>query len=232
VLGRRWLRRCKRLIFAPRDVESIVMRKRRWERNWEIEGERLVAQLATTVPRELKDAVHDGWIAPRSSVMDVGSGRGQISAWLAQRGFTVLGVDLAESAAKLARLHFSGPHLQFRTMDICLDPPELSQFDAFVDRGCFHGVPRELKQRYVENVVTWGKPGARLLLFHKVAYNGRSDDLGALQRRLESTVRTTFGRYFEIRAAPAAEPLSRSAGPIPRIVKPGMVFWMVRRCLD
>jgi SAM-dependent methyltransferase len=227
----KWL---KQWTARPRDLESIVMeRKRRWEQNWQVESRRPVAQLATTVPLELKDAVRDGWIASGSSVMDIGSGRGQIGAWLAQQGFGVLGADLAESATELARRHFSdvGPHLQFKTMNICLDPPEPDRFDAFVDRGCFHGVPRELKRRYVENVATWAKPGARLLLFHKVDDGGSTDaDMGALQQTLERHVRSTFEPYFAIdRACAAAEPLARSAGPIPRKVKPGMVFWMVRR---
>lgn len=222
----RWRRR-------PSGAASKVReKKQRWERNWRVESERPVAQLATTVPKELKEAVEDGWIVPGSSVMDIGSGRGQISAWLAGRGFTVLGADLAEAATQLARRHFSdvGPHLQFRTLDICLDEAEAGRFDAFVDRGCFHGV-RGLRQAYLENVLTWSRPRARLLLFHKVDERDLGEaELSALQQSLERRIRQLFEPAFEIeRCAPAAEPLSRSAGPIPRVVKPGMVFWMTRR---
>jgi cyclopropane fatty-acyl-phospholipid synthase-like methyltransferase len=210
---------------------KIREKKDRWERNWRVEGERPVEQLATTVPKELKDAVAEGWIVPGSTVMDIGSGRGQISAWLAERGFTVLGVDLADSATELARHHFSdvGAHLQFRTLDICRDPAEPGRFDAFVDRGCFQGVP--VRARYVENVLTWSKPNARLLLFHRVDVR----DVGTaaketLEKRLEELVRRSFEPHFEIqRAGPTAELMARSAGPIPRIVRPGLVFWMTRR---
>lgn len=208
-------------------------KKEKWERSWQVEAERPVEQLATTVPRELEQAVEEGWIPAGSSVMDIGSGRGQISAWLAEQGFTVLGVDLAESATELARRHFSsvGPHLEFRTLDICHDQAEPARFDALVDRGCFHGMRGDLKQRYVLNVRTWSKPGARLLLFHKVTH-GDPDGKGpqALQEKLERRIRRLFGPYFEIeRASPTAEELARSAGPIPRKTKPGMVFWMTRR---
>jgi cyclopropane fatty-acyl-phospholipid synthase-like methyltransferase len=222
----RWRRLSRRLQSPQARARG---KKERWERRWRAESERPVEQLATDVPKELKDAVEEGWIAPGSSVMDIGSGRGQVSAWLAERGFSVLGVDIAESATELARRHFSdiGPHLEFRTLNICLDEAGAGRFDAFVDRGCFQG-NNELGARYVGKVLTWAKPGARLLLFHRLG--DRKGDLETLQKRVERRVRRTFGPHFEIqRAGPTAEPMSRTDGPIPRAVKPGMVFWMTRR---
>jgi cyclopropane fatty-acyl-phospholipid synthase-like methyltransferase len=224
-----WLRRWRS---ARSDAARAQFKKQKWERYWQVESERPVEQLATTVPKELKDAVAEGWIAPGSSVMDIGSGRGQISAWLAERGFAVLGVDIAEAATELARRHFAdvGPHLEFRTLNICLDQPEPDRFDAFVDRGCFQGA-RELRRRYLENVLTWSRPGAKLLLFHKVDERDLGQgDLPVLRERLERRMRDLFEPAFAIeRSGPTAEPLMRSAGPIPRKVMPGMVFWMTRR---
>jgi cyclopropane fatty-acyl-phospholipid synthase-like methyltransferase len=154
--------------------------------------------------------------------MDIGSGRGQISAWLVERGFRVLGADLSEEATKLAKKHFQhmGDSLEFRTLDICRDPPDDSRFDAMFDRGCFHVIPREQRPRYVANVAAWAKGGARFLLLRK----GYSDSRFIVEHR------KLFDPYFElIRAQPAAEPHRRSAGPIPRVEAPGAAFWMIRR---
>jgi cyclopropane fatty-acyl-phospholipid synthase-like methyltransferase len=215
-------------------LRAIAIRRRqKWEREWQVESQRPEAELATAVPTELKQAVQTGWISPGSKLMDIGCGRGQISAWLAQQGFAVLGVDLAQEAIQLARRHFAsiGPHLEFRTLDICAEPSEPGRFDALVDRGCFHGLPTPFARRYVRNVAIWAKPGGRLLLFSKVGDDvDGGPDLHSKQQSCEANIRAFFEPVFEItRVTPTTEPLSRSVGPLPRRERPGMVFWMTRR---
>ncbi len=217
-----------------RDLDARLREKKaRWEHDWTIESERPESELATTVPMELKAAVERGWFLPGGSVLDIGSGRGQISAWLAERGYKVLGADLAESATQLARRHFSriGPSLEFRTIDIVMDAPEPGRFDAVLDRGCFHGMAPELTARYVENVAVWSKPGARMLLFHPVLNkSGAPRAVGEVEQMVVQAVRRSFRPWFEMRvAARTAEPLVRSAGSIPRKVLPGLVFRFIRR---
>jgi 2-polyprenyl-3-methyl-5-hydroxy-6-metoxy-1,4-benzoquinol methylase len=228
-VAKRWSKRIRRRLQSTK--ARARRQKSNWERNWRVESERPVEDLSTVVPDELKLAVAEGWLPAGSRVMDVGSGRGQISAWLAEQGFSVLGVDLADAATELALRHYSAlaPRLEFRTVDVCLDRVELGPFDAFLDRGCFQSVPD--RPRYVENVLRWSKPEARLLLFHRVDDRDvGSGDLSTLERRLEQQVRRSFERHFEIeKACPTTVPMSRSAGPIPRVTKPGMVFWMIRR---
>ncbi len=227
------LKRLANWLRKPRLDAVLQEKEERWEQHWEVEKERPVELLASTVPTEVKEAVRTGWIAPGAHVMDIGSGRGQISAWLAEQGCTVLGADLAEAATELARRHFAhlAPRLDFRTLDICVDEPEPARFDALVDRGCFQGVPDELEPRYVEQVARWAKPGAGLLLFHRV---GRLDlppaELTERMAGMEQRFRDLFAPSFDLcKAAPTAEPMERSAGPIPRVVRAGMVCWMVRR---
>jgi SAM-dependent methyltransferase len=206
------------LRFCAPLVEPYLLRWQQqcWDRNWKIERERPLSQLSEVVPAELIEAVESGWFPPASSVMDVGSGRGQISAWLADRGFRVLGVDLSEQAIELARLHFggAGPRPEFRAMDVCRTPPDAARFDCLVDRGCFHIIPHLLSTRYVDNLAGWARPGARLLLFCRPGRVARIDEL--------------FGTHFDIvRSAPSA--YVRSVGAIPRTVSPGRAYWMVRR---
>jgi cyclopropane fatty-acyl-phospholipid synthase-like methyltransferase len=212
----------------------MASRKAKWERLWQVENERPPEELSTVVPRELKESVDSGWLAPGSAVMDIGSGGGQISAWLVAHGFEVVGVDLAGTATELARRRFGhlGPSLEFRTLDICNHTPQSARFDAFVDRGCFHLIGVSHGEAYARNIATWARKGAHFLLFHKVDHEDGSDaaarelDRTALERRM----RRTFEPWFVMdRAVRAVEPMVRSAGPIPRDVRPGMVFWFTRR---
>jgi cyclopropane fatty-acyl-phospholipid synthase-like methyltransferase len=189
-----------------------------------VESRRPVSDLSTESSPELVEAVESGWFPPSSSVMDIGSGRGHISAWLAERGFEVMGADFAPEATRLARKHFEGvsDRLTFRTLDICADSPEPARFDALFDRGCYHSIPRETKPRYARNAATWAKEGARFLLLSKVA---RSES------ELIEEVRELFGPYFDVvRTEPTF--LTRSTGPIPRIRLPAIAFWMVRWASD
>jgi SAM-dependent methyltransferase len=184
-----------------------------------------VAELSTTVPRELIEAVESGWIPASSSIMDIGAGRGQISAWLAERGFHVLGADLSAEAITLAQRHFQhvSDRLEFRRLDICSDPPEAGRFDALVDRGCFHVIPPALRSRYVDRVAAWAKHEARFLLLCRT-----NDPMGRVE-----TLRELFAPHFElVRARPTTEPIRRSAGPIPRMKAPGIALWMIRSGAD
>lgn len=216
---------------ANEGAPSPNQHKEKWAALWQAESERPEENVTKAVPTEVATAVEEGWIPAASSVMDIGSGRGQIAAWLAASGFTVLGVDIAPVATDLARRQFadSGLQLEFRTLDICLDEPEAARFDAFVDQQCFHILKDDrLEKRYVENVAAWAKPGARLLLFHKTGRDGEKKK--KLPAAVERHVRVRFEPQFVIeRIAPSAEPLVRATGPIPRQIKPGLVFWMRKR---
>lgn len=197
------------------------LRRVRWNTLWKIEGARPASQLSTAVPKELMEAVASGWIPAGSSVMDIGSGRGQVSAWLAERGFRVLGADLSAEATELARQHFQtvSATLEFRTMDICDHRPEAARFDALIDRGCFHIIPDALRPRYAANVAGWAKTGARFLLLAK--QDGPED-------RMIADIRALFDPCFEL-VRTGTTVLSRSAGPFPRIENRALVCWMVRR---
>jgi 2-polyprenyl-3-methyl-5-hydroxy-6-metoxy-1,4-benzoquinol methylase len=214
----------RRLARKVRRYWRVQRRRARWERRWEVESKRPDSDLSTEVPRELVEAVQSGWFAPPASVMDIGSGRGQISAWLAERGFHVLAADFSDQATKLAQLHFQHlrDRLEFQTLDICAHRPDRPRFDALIDRGCFHSIPRAMQARYASNVAAWAREGARFLLLSK------AEDTEA---RLIEEVRQLFEPYFELtRTQPTV--VTRATGPIPRIQKPGVAFWMVRRSSD
>jgi SAM-dependent methyltransferase len=223
------LRRLWRDGFTRRS--RIRNKRSEWERQWEVEAARPDEDLSQVLPIELKKAVADGWFPPDAEVMDIGSGRGQIAAWLADHGYAVMAGELTEAGTKLAEQHYGGRYdrLEFRVLDICLDEPEPARFGALLDRGTFHTILDELRGTYVENVATWARPGARFLLFYPL--KGDFDmPLETRRRRLDKQIREEFAPYFECeRSASTEEDMVRSAGEIPRRSWPGMVFWMVRR---
>jgi SAM-dependent methyltransferase len=225
ILRRSFLDRLWRLVEPGRPLAMLlpvlepVLRRfeiARWNEDWGVESRRPAGDLSAVVPEELVEAVESGWVPASSSVIDIGSGRGQVSAWLAERGFRVLGVDVSPRATALARKHFRhlGERLEFRTLDVCGAVPEFDRFDWLVDRGCFHVIPELLCGRYLANVATWAKPGAPFLLFSRASRATRVPEL--------------LAAHFDIiRSQPS--PYVRSAGSLPRVTAPGMTFWMRRR---
>jgi SAM-dependent methyltransferase len=210
---------------------QLRKQRTRWEEQWEVEAARPETDLSQVLPAELKTVVADGWFPRDAQVLDIGSGRGQMAAWLAERGYAVVAGELTRAGTRLARKHFGGRYekLEFRVLDICADAPEPGRFGALLDRGTFHTIADELREAYVRNVASWAKPGARFLLFFPI--KGESDvPLEDRQRRLDQEVRATFAPYFECeRSTPTLENMVRSAGRIPRVSWPGMVFYLTRR---
>jgi cyclopropane fatty-acyl-phospholipid synthase-like methyltransferase len=104
---------------------------------------------------------------PPAHALDIGCGTGATSVFLAQRGWTVTGVDFVAlaiwKARRRARHLALGP--TFRVGRV----PELNgvsgPFDLAVDVGCFHTLPEGDRKRYVDRVQTLLKSGSHMLLF-------------------------------------------------------------------
>ena len=232
-------RKVFRVVCGPRgregasDPEQVSAKRRaKWARLWSREAERPEEELSRIVPVELKEAVASGWIPKDVEVLDVGSGRGQISAWLAERGYAVLGAELSQIGTELARKHFGGrfPNLEFEVVDICRDKLTPNRFGAIVDRGCFHGLKGQLREDYVRNIAACAKPGAVFLLMTAVSTGKDEPDTETAHRRVDEATRAAFESYFIVeRSAETRELMMRSVGEFPRTTKPGRAFWMRRR---
>lgn len=121
------------------------------------------------VPRQVKEAVETGWFPRGGRVVDIGCGDGRIAAYLASAGFDVLGVDFAAPAIERARARFGASEtMRFQVLDICEQAPEPGPFDAIVDRGCYHGLPKRHRSGYLRSVTSCSRPGTRLLLMVKL----------------------------------------------------------------
>jgi SAM-dependent methyltransferase len=88
---------------------------------------------------DLTEFVRSGAVRP-GRALDVGCGTGTQSLWLAQQGFTVLGVDLASTAIEKARAKAADAAIdcRFEALDFLYDDIVGAPFDFVFDIGCFH----------------------------------------------------------------------------------------------
>ena len=87
----------------------------------------------------LVEFIASGRIQP-TRMLEVGAGTGTNSLWLAERGFDVLGIDVAPLAVERAsaRLEGRGLGCRFATVDFLATSPSGGPFQFVFDRGCFH----------------------------------------------------------------------------------------------
>lgn len=208
-----------------RDWSRLRKRRRTWESRWADEDYSRL-WMKTGIPDEVKAAVDSEWFPPGATILDIGCGSGEIAAWLAEQGFDLLGIDLAKGAIRSAKSRFDGSQgeLEFKVMDICRESPP-ARFNALLDRGCLHGIDRDLWPLYVRNVASCSLPGATSLLLAPTMSPAE------MTRQIE----TAFWPFFEMSKAEEAYLAEGVAGVRPHRSLdpgdpiPGMAFWMVRR---
>lgn len=161
----------------------------------------------------LARAIEEGWLPPGAEVLDVGCGSGEHAAWLAERGFTVVGIDFSENAIRRAReTHGSVPALSFFAAD-ATHPTTLSDrsFGAVIDRGCFHIIPPSLKAAFASNVARWTPAGHTFLL--AVSLN-KFDDTGWRQH-----IGDVFSADFEVGDAMPDSEMGEANGVMFRLIR-------------
>ncbi len=104
---------------------------------------------------------------PPALALDLGCGTGATSVFLAERGWTVTGVDFVPLAIWKARRR--SRYLIRRPVFRVGKVPDLKgisgPFDLIVDVGCFHGLPGGDRTRYCDRVQTLLKSGGHILLY-------------------------------------------------------------------
>jgi len=88
------------------------------------------------------------------SVLDVGCGTGENVLYLAERGFTVTGVDGAPTALRKARAKAKrrGLTAHFEVADALNLSMAKRQFDTVIDSGLFHVFSDEERARFIESL--------------------------------------------------------------------------------
>jgi len=111
--------------------------------------------------------------------LDVGCGNGRNAIYLARHGFTVDGIDYAETAIKWAaeRAYDAGVSVQLHCQSVFDLKIEAGSYGLIYDSGCFHHLPPHRRRTYVELVVKGLKPGGwfGLTCFRPEGGSGLSD---------------------------------------------------------
>jgi 2-heptyl-1-hydroxyquinolin-4(1H)-one methyltransferase len=107
-------------------------------------------------------------------VLDVGCGEAAVSLYLAERGYTAVGLDLSPTATDLARREAETRNLanaSFEVADISSFTGYDGRFGTIVDSTLFHSIPVEARDGYQQSIVRAAEPGASyfVLVFDKAA---------------------------------------------------------------
>src|SRR5213078_825906 len=107
--------------------------------------------------------------APPGRALDIGCGTGTDAVYLAAHGWDVIGVDMVPRALAIARRRAAAAGVAPRFVEgdasrLC----DLGLWDGFtlvLDFGCFHTLPVDRRDPYVDGVSGAAAPGATLLLY-------------------------------------------------------------------
>ena len=103
----------------------------------------------------------------RGRALDIGCGEGVYAVYLAQQGFSVVGIDFvpAALAAARARADQAGVDVELREGDV-VDYEAPSAFDVVLDSGCLHHLPKGKVGAYRSRLDQWLAPGGDYVLVH------------------------------------------------------------------
>ncbi|MGQ4599519.1 methyltransferase domain-containing protein [Nocardia sp. R6R-6] len=107
-------------------------------------------------------------------VLDVGCGEAAISLYLAERGYTTVGLDLSPTAIELARAEATRRGLasaSFEVADISSFTGYDGRFGTIVDSTLFHSIPVDSREGYLQSIARAAAPGASyfVLVFDRAA---------------------------------------------------------------
>jgi len=169
------------------------MRKGEWERIYRTRGYKKVPWHSGQPDKRLVQLVNRKRI-PKGKVLDMCSGDGTNSIYLASKGFEVYGVDISATAVRIARerCHKRNVSCVYRVGDV-LQPPFRELFSFIFDRGCFHHLSNEDKLKYVDTVKKLLRPGGKFFLLCF------SDKNPPFEKNLtREDIQGYFGRDFRI----------------------------------
>src|ERR1700749_103600 len=131
-------------------------------------------------------------------VLDAGCGEAAVSLYLAERGFTTVGLDQSPTAIELAREKAASRGLTSATFDVA----DISAFTGYdgrfgpiVDSTLFPSMPVELRDGYQQSIARAAAPGASyfVLVFDR---SGMPD--GPANPVTEDELRDVVSRYWVI----------------------------------
>ena len=91
------------------------------------------------VPPSVVELVSE-YAPPRSTVLEIGCGRGATAVWLAERGYRVVACDISPEAVRQARqrAESAAVEVRFLVADMLANRPQLPAVDVVFTRGVLH----------------------------------------------------------------------------------------------
>jgi 2-heptyl-1-hydroxyquinolin-4(1H)-one methyltransferase len=132
-------------------------------------------------------------------VLDAGCGEAATALQLAEKGFSTVGLDAAETAIKLAKDEAAKRGLanaSFEVADISNFTGYDGRFSTIIDSTLFHSMPVELREGYQQSIVRAAAPGASyyVLVFDAAGMPADSPVNAVTSDELRDVV----GKYWEI----------------------------------
>jgi cyclopropane fatty-acyl-phospholipid synthase-like methyltransferase len=135
-----------------------------WEERYQHQTIETMPWFYPELDDDLRQALDDRGLRS-GGALDLGTGPGTQAIQLARRGFTVTATDISATAVDLAKskAEAQGMTVTWQQDDI-LSTQIAGPFDLIFDQGCFHVLPPERRQDYVNAVAGFLKPGGFFFL--------------------------------------------------------------------
>ncbi|MGO8948056.1 MAG: class I SAM-dependent methyltransferase [Ktedonobacterales bacterium] len=155
-----------------------------------------------SIPNDVQQLIESVHTSPTSRALDLGCGTGSMAIALAQEGWQVVGVDFSSVAIAAARAKAAGiAGVTFVEGDVSRLAANgvHGPFDLAYDLGCYHALPTNRRQAYVQELARVLRPGGLFLLW---AYSGgRLFLVPGAPSMAETEVSDRFGADFTVEEA-------------------------------
>jgi ubiquinone/menaquinone biosynthesis C-methylase UbiE len=135
-----------------------------------------------------------------SKVLDVGSGPGENAIFLAENGFSVVGIDFTPEAVEIAqdRARQHGVDVKFIVGNVLdLDSYFASNtFDYVIDSGLFHSIHPQSLNRFVEKIRNVLKPNG---IYFMLCFSDKEPPGFGPRRLSKEMIRRTLEPSFSIK---------------------------------
>ncbi len=147
-------------------------------------------------PREALVKLVEKGIIKKGKALDICCGAGTNTIYLAQKGFSVTGVDISSKAIEHAKRKAEQADVKIRFMvqNALTLPFEGGEFDLVFDMGCFHHVEIEDRNTFIKGVHRVLKKDAAYLMVGFSYKNG-----SAWNHFTKKHIFEIFSDYFEIK---------------------------------
>jgi len=147
----------------------------------------------------LVDLVRQGKVK-KGAALDICCGTGHNTLFLAQEGFQVAGIDISPTAVSAARerCQQAGVSCQLEPGNAVRLPYPDNSFDLVFDRGCFHHIPPQEREAFIQGVRRVLKEGGKYQL---ICFSNK--DQWAPQSFSREQIRELFSPLFLIESLKA-----------------------------